>query len=95
MHCYNLLQLSNTFNLRAMTYIKNLITCVLIIVMAIPEAKAQVGILNDLLGSANIQGTVLCTSNDNVGVNGAAIPVFSSKAKFHCHSSYVLTSILT
>lgn len=61
---------------------KYLIAYLLIVVMAIPSSKAQLGILNDLLGSANIQGTVLCTSKNNVGdVNGAATPGFSSKAK--------------
>ncbi|WJX27818.1 hypothetical protein P8452_16600 [Trifolium repens] len=57
---------------------KYFITCYLIVAMAIPQTKAQLGILNDLLGSANIQGTVLCTSKDNVGVNGAVTPGFSN-----------------
>nr|AFK42814.1 unknown [Lotus japonicus] len=48
----------------------------LIAVMAIPQAHAQLGILNDLLGSVNIRGTVSCTSNDNNAA--AAIPGFSN-----------------
>lgn len=52
--------------------------------MAIPQAKAQLGVLNDLLGSVSIEGTVFCTSKDNnMGVIGDATPVFSSKAKIH------------
>ncbi|CAJ2662202.1 phylloplanin-like [Trifolium pratense] len=54
---------------------KYFITFYLIVAMAIPQTKAQLGILNDLLGSANIKGTVLCTSKDNVG---AATPGFSN-----------------
>lgn len=67
-----------------------LVTSLLIAAMAIPRAKAQLGLLNDLLGSISIQGVVTCTSKDNVGANGAATPVFSSKLKlkgvvcFHC-----------
>ncbi|KAK7329456.1 hypothetical protein VNO77_23625 [Canavalia gladiata] len=61
--------------LRAMT-LKHLITFLLIAVMAIPQAKAQLGVLNDLLGSLNIQGTLFCTSNDNMGVPGVSTPVF-------------------
>ncbi|TKY72586.1 Phylloplanin protein [Spatholobus suberectus] len=57
---------------------KHCITFLLIAVMAIPQAKAQLGVLSGLLGSVNIQGTVLCTSKDNMGVNGAAIPVFQN-----------------
>jgi hypothetical protein len=76
---------------------KYFITCYLIVAMAIPQTKAQLGILNDLLGSANIQGTVLCTSKDNVGVNGAVTPGFSSKATIHltfifATSIYVMNS---
>nr|KYP33346.1 Phylloplanin [Cajanus cajan] len=45
--------------------------------MAIPHAKAQLGLINALLGSVNVQGTVFCTSKDNMGVKGV-IPVFSN-----------------
>ncbi|CAL5184375.1 unnamed protein product [Lathyrus oleraceus] len=57
---------------------KYLTAFLLIVVMTLPQRNAQLGILNDLLGSANIQGTVLCTSKDNVGVNGAPTPGFSN-----------------
>ncbi|KAJ1407663.1 pollen Ole e I family allergen [Sesbania bispinosa] len=46
--------------------------------MAIPQGKAQLGLLNDILGSVNIQGIVSCTSKvDNMGVNDAVTPGFS------------------
>ncbi|PNY10747.1 phylloplanin-like protein [Trifolium pratense] len=55
--------------------------------MAIPQTKAQLGILNDLLGSANIKGTVLCTSKDNVG---AATPGFSNaQVQLQCGGNMV------
>ncbi|XP_061370539.1 phylloplanin-like [Gastrolobium bilobum] len=58
--------------------LKNLVTLLLIAVVAIPQAKAQLGVLNDLLGSINIQGTVLCSSKDNMDINGSANPAFSN-----------------
>ncbi|XP_057753229.1 phylloplanin-like [Arachis stenosperma] len=57
-----------------------MLSLLVVVAMAIPKAKAQLGILNDLLGSANIQGTVLCTLNlkDNVDDNGDGAPAFSN-----------------
>ncbi|KAL5140968.1 Phylloplanin [Glycine soja] len=58
---------------------KYFITFLLIAAMAIniPQTLAQLGILSGLLGSvSNIQGTVFCTSKDNMGVKGASVPVF-------------------
>ncbi|CAL0334951.1 unnamed protein product [Lupinus luteus] len=52
------------------------VTLLLIATMAIPQVKAQLGLLNGLLGSINIQGIVTCTSKDNI--NGAPTPVFSN-----------------
>lgn len=60
-----------------MMTMKYLTPFLFIVVMALPQRNAQLGILNDLLGSANIQGIVLCTSKDN----GAPTPGFSSNAK--------------
>lgn len=72
---------------------KYLTAFLLIVVMTLPQRNAQLGILNDLLGSANIQGTVLCTSKDNVGANGAPTPGFSSKAKINSQCYFVLVSV--
>ncbi|KAE9598665.1 hypothetical protein Lal_00022474 [Lupinus albus] len=55
-----------------------LVTFLLIGAMAIPQAKAQLGLLNGLIGSFNIQGIVTCTSKDNMGINGAQTSVFSN-----------------
>ncbi|CAI8584684.1 unnamed protein product [Vicia faba] len=58
----------------------------LIVVITLPQKNAQLGILNDLLGSANIQGTVLCTSKDN----GAPTPGFSNaQVQLQCGGNMV------
>ncbi|XP_014498961.1 uncharacterized protein LOC106760037 [Vigna radiata var. radiata] len=57
--------------------LKHSIMFLLIAAMAIPQTKAQLGFLSGLLGSvSNIQGTVFCTSKDNVSVKGPSNPVF-------------------
>ncbi|XP_027902815.1 phylloplanin-like isoform X2 [Vigna unguiculata] len=49
----------------------------LIAAMAIPQTKAKLGFLSALLGSvSNIQGTVFCSSKDNVAVKAPSNPVF-------------------
>ena len=48
-------------------------------VMAAQMAEAQLGLISGLLGLIRIQGTVFCTANGNMGVNGTATPVFPSK----------------
>jgi len=61
--------------------LKHLITFLLVAAMAIPQTKAQLGFLSGLLGSvSNIQGTVFCTSKDNVPLKPPSNPVFPSKA---------------
>lgn len=65
---------------------KYFITFLQIAVISIPKTKAQLGILSGLFGTvSNIQGTVFCTSKDNMGVKGASVPVFPSKATIHCY----------
>ncbi|XP_047155689.1 phylloplanin-like [Vigna umbellata] len=57
--------------------LKHSIMFLLIAAMAIPQTKAQLGFLSGLLGSvSNIQGTVFCTSKDNVSVKAPSNPVF-------------------
>ncbi|MED6144951.1 hypothetical protein PIB30_020246 [Stylosanthes scabra] len=57
-----------------------ILSLLVLVAMAIPETKSQLGILSDLLGSATIQGTVLCTLNmkDNIDDNGDGAPAFSN-----------------
>ncbi|KAK7303776.1 hypothetical protein RJT34_14692 [Clitoria ternatea] len=55
---------------------KPFIAFLLIAAMAIPQAKPQLGLLRDLLGSVNIQGTVFCTFKDNVAIDATTTPVF-------------------
>ncbi|MED6108045.1 hypothetical protein PIB30_019821 [Stylosanthes scabra] len=64
----------------AMKHVVMLSLVVLVAMAFIPESESQLGILNDLLGSATIQGTVLCTLNmkDNIDDNGDGAPVFSN-----------------
>ncbi|XP_027338301.1 phylloplanin-like [Abrus precatorius] len=65
--------------------LKYLITFLLIAVMPIPQAKAQLGLLSDLLSSVNVQGTVFCSFKNNMGANGAALPVFpNAQVKLLC-----------
>ncbi|CAK8531681.1 unnamed protein product [Lathyrus sativus] len=64
--------------------------------MRLPQRNAQLGILNDLLGSANIQGTVLCTSNDNVDAISALTPVFSNaQVQLRCGGGNMLLNSTT
>jgi len=65
----------------------------LIAAMAIPQTKAKLGFLSALLGSvSNIQGTVFCSSKDNVAVKAPSNPVFPSKAT---NNSFILQIFLT
>ncbi|KAJ4834086.1 hypothetical protein Tsubulata_016284 [Turnera subulata] len=48
---------------------------VLAAAVAAPAAEAQLG-LSGLLGLIRIQGTLFCTANGNIGVNGTSTPVF-------------------
>ncbi|XP_024046715.1 LOW QUALITY PROTEIN: phylloplanin [Citrus clementina] len=41
-----------------------------------PIAEAQFGLIGGILGLIRIQGTVFCTANGNMGVNGTATPAF-------------------
>ena len=56
--------------------------CLLVAAMALaaPMAEAQLGgLISGLLGLIKIQGTLFCTVDGNIGVNGTATPVFPSK----------------
>ncbi|ESW10919.1 hypothetical protein PHAVU_009G249400 [Phaseolus vulgaris] len=56
---------------------KHFITFLLIAAMAIPQTKAQLGFLTALLPSVtNIQGTVFCTSKDNLPLKALSNPLF-------------------
>ncbi|XP_043708239.1 phylloplanin-like [Telopea speciosissima] len=68
--------------------------------LAIPPAEAQLGGLRNLLGFTRIQGTVYCTANGNIGVNGAATTVFSIKysnapVQLQCRGRNVVSSTTT
>lgn len=49
--------------------------------MAPSAVEAQDGILSSILGGGllNIGGTIFCTLNGGMGVNGTATPVFASE----------------
>ncbi|MBA0664828.1 hypothetical protein Goklo_004775 [Gossypium klotzschianum] len=56
-----------------------MLVCLLVAAMAFipPIAEAQLGgLISGLLGLIRIQGTVFCTVDGNMGVNGTATPVF-------------------
>lgn len=58
-----------------------LLVCILVsaILMGASLVQGQLGIVSGLLGLIRIQGTVYCTANGNVGINGTSTPVFPSK----------------
>lgn len=56
-----------------------LLVSILVAAMAALIAEAQIGLISDLLNLIQIQGTVFCTPNGNIGVNGTATPGFPSK----------------
>lgn len=62
--------------------------CFLVATMAMvapPMAEAQQlgGLISGLLGLTKIQGTLFCTVDGNIGVNGSATPVFPSKFLYY------------
>ncbi|KAL2459277.1 Pollen Ole e 1 allergen and extensin family protein [Forsythia ovata] len=64
--------------------------------MAPAIAEAQQGLLGDLLGLISINGTVFCTVNGNIGVNGTATPVFpNAKVQLQCGAGNVVASATT
>ncbi|PON88346.1 Immunoglobulin-like fold containing protein [Trema orientale] len=53
-------------------------------------AEAQLGGLGNLLGLINLQGTVFCTLNGRIGVNGTSTPVFSNAlVQLQCNGNVV------
>ncbi|KAK0608143.1 hypothetical protein LWI29_026145 [Acer saccharum] len=64
--------------------------------MTAPIAEAQLGLISGLLGLIRIQGTVFCTSNGNMGVNGTATPVFpNALVQLQCGAGNVVSSATT
>ncbi|KAH7513381.1 phylloplanin [Ziziphus jujuba] len=72
------------------------LVCLMVAVMAAPMAEAQLGIISSLLGLIRIQGTLYCTPNGNMGVNGTSTPVFSNAlVQLQCGSGNVVSSATT
>lgn len=65
--------------------LKKSLVCVMSVlvaaIVAAPIAEAQIGgIIGGILGNImRIQGTIFCTLNGRIGVNGTSTPVFPSK----------------
>ncbi|KAM7485069.1 hypothetical protein LguiA_001078 [Lonicera macranthoides] len=58
--------------------------------------QGQLGIVSGLLGLIRIQGTVYCTANGNVGVNGTSTPVFpNALVQLRCGNGNVVSSVTT
>ncbi|KAK2990124.1 hypothetical protein RJ640_014793 [Escallonia rubra] len=53
-----------------------LLVSLLAIAIAASTAEAQLGLIGGLLGLIRIQGTLFCTLNGNIGINGTSTPVF-------------------
>ncbi|KAL7220713.1 hypothetical protein ACSBR2_013573 [Camellia fascicularis] len=63
---------------------------------AVPMAEAQLGLISGLLGLIRIQGTVFCTANGNMGVNGTSTPVFpNAKVQLQCGAGNTVSSATT
>ncbi|KAK6265379.1 hypothetical protein QUC31_016216 [Theobroma cacao] len=73
--------------------------CLLVAAMALaaPMAEAQLGgLISGLLGLIRIQGTVFCTMDGNMGVNGTATPVFpNALVQLQCGAGNVVSSATT
>ncbi|KAG2721423.1 hypothetical protein I3843_02G068100 [Carya illinoinensis] len=67
-----------------------------VVAVAAPTAVAQLGIVGGLLGLIRIQGTVFCSINGAVAVNGTACPVFpNALVQLRCGSGNVVSSTTT
>ncbi|XWS39017.1 hypothetical protein CRYUN_Cryun18bG0014000 [Craigia yunnanensis] len=70
--------------------------CLLVAAMALaaPMAEAQLGgLISGLLGLIKIQGTLFCTVDGNMGVNGSATPVFpNALVQLQCGGDVVSSS---
>ncbi|KAK2645689.1 hypothetical protein Ddye_020884 [Dipteronia dyeriana] len=67
-----------------------------IALMVTPIAEAQLGLVSGLLGLIRIQGTLFCTSNGNIGVNGTSTPVFpNALVQLQCGAGNVVSSATT
>ncbi|KAM7259833.1 hypothetical protein ACFE04_015574 [Oxalis oulophora] len=67
-------------------------TCSVVLVLFVLVGSclmaAEAGLIGSLLGLINIQGTLFCTANGNVNVNGTATPVFpNALVQLKCGSS--------
>ncbi|KAA8548927.1 hypothetical protein F0562_000611 [Nyssa sinensis] len=73
-----------------------LLVLLLVAAMATPIAEAQLGLISGLLGLIRVQGTLFCTVNGNMGVNGTATPVFpNALVQLQCGAGNVVSSATT
>ncbi|XP_038903470.1 phylloplanin-like [Benincasa hispida] len=58
--------------------------------------EAQLGIVGSLLGLIRIQGTVFCTANGNIGINGTATPIFpNASVQLQCGNGNIVSTTTT
>ncbi|CAI9771069.1 unnamed protein product [Fraxinus pennsylvanica] len=73
----------------------------LIILMAVAIiapvlVEAQQGLLGNLLGLISINGTVFCTVDGNIGLNGTSTPVFpNALVQLQCGAGHIVASATT
>ncbi|XP_059630441.1 phylloplanin-like [Cornus florida] len=73
-----------------------LFVCLLVATIAAPIANAQLGLIGSLLGLIRVQGTLFCTLNGAMGVNGTATPVFpNALVQMQCGAGNVVASATT
>ncbi|KAL9410292.1 hypothetical protein AB3S75_044122 [Citrus x aurantiifolia] len=56
--------------------LKSSFVSIMLATVTAPIAEAQFGLIGGILRLIRIQGTVFCTANGNMGVNGTATPAF-------------------
>ena len=70
-----------------------LFVSIMLATVTAPIAEAQFGLIGGILGLIRIQGTVFCTANDNMGVNGTATTAFPSKLLPKIHKCFVSVTV--
>ncbi|KAG9443827.1 hypothetical protein H6P81_015167 [Aristolochia fimbriata] len=74
---------------------KSLLLVLLLVILSVtsPPAEAQLG---GLLGLIRVSGTVFCTANGNMGVNGTSTPVFANaQVQLQCGATKQVVSSTT
>lgn len=87
-------QIRNTLVFELTMALKSfLFVSIMLATVTAPIAEAQFGLIGGILGLIRIQGTVFCTANGNMGVNGTATPAFPRKLMPKIHKCFVSVAV--